>query len=204
MTLDWFSHSSTAPDCDQQTYRLRYICSNRLQLCTLVMSAQFCATLLLLWTPVSARILALVLQLYERNKLKLKLHACNVAKQSITFISGSADWRISYKITASSRLTLVKSPNLTAVRVQSGPLWQCSKKKTPTKLPECVVESPSIKKRPDEWSTNVDLGLPDFPQWNTGDFCPSIHPSPVRPMCRDIIPCMLPSRHKFHTSSEHC
>jgi len=50
------------------------------------MSAQFCATLLLLWTPVSARILALVLQLYERNKLKLKLHACNVAKQSITFI----------------------------------------------------------------------------------------------------------------------
>ena len=37
-------------------------------------------------------------------------------------------------------------------------------KKTPTKLPECVVESPSIKKRPDKWSTDVDLGLPDFPQ----------------------------------------
>ena len=38
----------------------------------LIMSAQFCAILLFLWTPVSARILALVLQLYERNKLKLK------------------------------------------------------------------------------------------------------------------------------------
>ena len=37
----------------------------------LVMLAQFCAILLFLWTPVSARILALVLQLYERNKLKL-------------------------------------------------------------------------------------------------------------------------------------
>ena len=34
-------------------------------------------------------------------------------------------------------------------------------------------------------------------------FCPSIHPSPVRPMCRYIIPCMLLSGHKFHTSSEH-
>jgi len=37
-----------------------------------IMSAQFCAIILFLWTPVSARILALVLQLYERNKLKLK------------------------------------------------------------------------------------------------------------------------------------
>jgi len=37
------------------------------------MLAQFCATLLFLWTPVIARILALVLQLYEQNKLKLKL-----------------------------------------------------------------------------------------------------------------------------------
>ena len=36
------------------------------------MLAQFCAMLLFLWTPVSARILALVLQLYERNKLKPK------------------------------------------------------------------------------------------------------------------------------------
>ena len=48
------------------------------------------------------------------------------------------------------------------------------------------------------------LGLPDFPRRITGDFCPSIHPIPVRPMCRYIIPCMLPSGHKFHTSSEHC
>jgi len=39
----------------------------------LVMLAQFCAILLFLWIPVNARILALVLQLYERNKLKLKL-----------------------------------------------------------------------------------------------------------------------------------
>ena len=37
-----------------------------------------------------------------------------------------------------------------------------------------------------------------------GRFCPSIHPSPVRPMRRYIIPCMLPSGHKFYTSSEHC
>jgi len=36
----------------------------------LVMLAQFCAILLFLWTPVSARILASVLQLYERNKPK--------------------------------------------------------------------------------------------------------------------------------------
>jgi len=36
------------------------------------MLALFCAIILFLWTPVSARILALVLQLYERNKLKLK------------------------------------------------------------------------------------------------------------------------------------
>jgi len=51
----------------------------------------------------------------------------------------------------------------------------------------------------------VGIGLPDFPRRNTGDFCPSIHdPSPVHPMCRYIISCMLPSGHKFHTSSEHC
>jgi len=48
------------------------------------------------------------------------------------------------------------------------------------------------------------IGLPDFPRRNMGDFCPSIHPSPVRPMCQHIIPCTLPSGHKFHTSSEHC
>jgi len=40
----------------------------------LVILAQFCAVLLFLWTPVSARILALVLQLYERNKLNLNLN----------------------------------------------------------------------------------------------------------------------------------
>ena len=39
----------------------------------LVMLAQFCAILLFLWTSVSAWILALVFQLYERNKLKLKV-----------------------------------------------------------------------------------------------------------------------------------
>ena len=39
------------------------------------MLAPFCAILLFSWTPVSARILALVLRLYERNKLKLKLKA---------------------------------------------------------------------------------------------------------------------------------
>ena len=33
---------------------------------------QFCAVLLFLWTPVSAKIPALVLQLCEQNKLKLK------------------------------------------------------------------------------------------------------------------------------------
>ena len=38
----------------------------------LVMLAQFCAILLFLWTSVSAWILALVFQLYERNKLKWK------------------------------------------------------------------------------------------------------------------------------------
>jgi len=38
----------------------------------LVMLARFCAILLFLWTAVSARILALVLQLYERNKLNWK------------------------------------------------------------------------------------------------------------------------------------
>jgi len=37
------------------------------------MLAQFCAILLFLSTPVSARILALVLQLYKRNKLKVKV-----------------------------------------------------------------------------------------------------------------------------------
>jgi len=37
------------------------------------MLAQFCAVLLFLWTPVSARIIALVFQLYEQNKLKLKM-----------------------------------------------------------------------------------------------------------------------------------
>ena len=45
------------------------------------------------------------------------------------------------------------------------------------------------------------LGLPYFPRRNTED---TIHLSPVRPMCRYIIPCILPSGHKFHTSSEHC
>jgi len=40
----------------------------------LVMLAQFCAILLFLWTPVSARVLASVLQLYERNKLKLNIN----------------------------------------------------------------------------------------------------------------------------------
>ena len=50
----------------------------------------------------------------------------------------------------------------------------------------------------------LELGLPDFPRRNTGDFCPSIHPSPVGPMCRYIIPRMLPSGNKFHTSTEHC
>ena len=45
--------------------------------------------------------------------------------------------------------------------------------------------------------------LPDFPRRNTGDFCLSIHPSPVRPMCRYIIPRMLPSGHKLHTISEY-
>jgi len=34
-----------------------------------------------LYTPVSARILALVLQLYERNQLKLKLSCCEAAVQ---------------------------------------------------------------------------------------------------------------------------
>jgi len=37
----------------------------------LVMLEQFRVILLLLWTPVSAGILALVLQLYERNKLQV-------------------------------------------------------------------------------------------------------------------------------------
>jgi len=37
-----------------------------------VMLAQFCAILLFLWTSVSARILVLVLRLYEQNKLKLQ------------------------------------------------------------------------------------------------------------------------------------
>ena len=50
---------------------------------------------------------------------------------------------------------------------------------------------------------SLELGLPDFPRRNTGDFCPSIHPSPVRPMCRYIIPRMLPPGHKLHTSSEY-
>jgi len=35
--------------------------------------SNFCAILLFLWIAVSARIIALVLQLYEQNKLKLKL-----------------------------------------------------------------------------------------------------------------------------------
>jgi len=58
---------------------------------------------------------------------------------------------------------------------------------------------------PYSYTDPAPLGLPAFPRRNTGDFCPSIHPSPVRPMCRyrPIIPCMLPSEHKFHTSSEH-
>jgi len=34
----------------------------------------------------------------------------------------------------------------------------------------------------------MSAGLPDVPRRNTGDFCPSIHPGPVRPMCRYIIP----------------
>ena len=54
----------------------------------------------------------------------------------------------------------------------------------------------------DRTSSARRLGLPDFTRRNTGDFCPSIHPSPVRPMCRYIIPRMLPSGHKLHTSSE--
>ena len=37
------------------------------------MLAEFFCHITVLWTTVSARILALVLQLYERNKLKLKL-----------------------------------------------------------------------------------------------------------------------------------
>ena len=46
----------------------------------LVMLAQFCAILLFLWTRVSARILALVLHLYERNKLKLKPEVHDAAR----------------------------------------------------------------------------------------------------------------------------
>ena len=38
-----------------------------------MLALQLCATLLLLWTPVSARIVVLVLQLCERNKLKVKV-----------------------------------------------------------------------------------------------------------------------------------
>jgi len=50
----------------------------------LLMLAQFCAILLFLWTPVSARILVSVLWLDERNKLKLKL-------PSVT-LGGANDW----------------------------------------------------------------------------------------------------------------
>ena len=43
--------------------------------------------LLFLWTPVSARILALVLQLYVRNKLKLKLK-CSAPKKRTEYCDG--------------------------------------------------------------------------------------------------------------------
>ena len=48
--------------------------------------AQFCAIglSLFLWTPVTARILALVLQLYERNKLKLKLKPSHFTRHKHT------------------------------------------------------------------------------------------------------------------------
>jgi len=49
--------------------------------------AQFCAALLFLWTPVSARILALVLQLYQRNKLKLKLISRTGVQYSLVRVS---------------------------------------------------------------------------------------------------------------------
>ena len=71
----------------------------------------------------------------------------------------------------------------------------------------CCIGDNATKNRhciPYERLTPLGIGLPDFPRRNMGDFCPSIHPSPVRPMCQYIIPCMLPSGHKFHTSIEHC
>ena len=43
--------------------------------------------LLFLWTPVSARILALVLQLYVRNKLKLKLK-CSAPNKRTEYCDG--------------------------------------------------------------------------------------------------------------------
>jgi len=56
------------------------------------MLAQFCAMLLFLWTPVTARILALVLQLYERNKLKLELkHGARFTKYLTTILRLSYD-----------------------------------------------------------------------------------------------------------------
>ena len=46
---------------------------------------QFCAiSLLSLWTPVSARIPAMVLQLYERNRLKLELNFTNPTQPNKT------------------------------------------------------------------------------------------------------------------------
>jgi len=51
------------------------------------MLAQLCAILLFLWAPVSARILALVLQLYARNTLKLKqqpYYFCLMANFQVT------------------------------------------------------------------------------------------------------------------------
>jgi len=63
------------------------------------MLAQFCAILLFLWTPVSARILALVLQLYERNKLKLRTFCLHSATTRSLRVNGSLSFNVSSQFT---------------------------------------------------------------------------------------------------------
>ena len=46
-------------------------------------------------------------------------------------------------------------------------------------------------------TTGVQLGLADFPRRNTGDCCPSMGPSPVRPMCQ-FRACCHPDTNSTH------
>ena len=70
--VNFFSRLNFHSNAQQQLHEVRIISSCRV-------STNFLCHITVSWTLVSARILALVLQLYERNKLKLELNNFRVS-----------------------------------------------------------------------------------------------------------------------------